>query len=135
MNARTYENTWTVLAAATLFTLALGMTPQMSAAEKLSNKQVQQLIANAKEPQDHLRIAKYYKDEAAKFEEDAKDHEAMRESYRKAQPAPHNMASPTQTVAHCDVLIKDLREAAEQDNQLAAEHEQMAKDAAAKPTK
>ena len=131
MKAPTHRTTWTALAAATLFTLTLGMVPQLSAAESkpLSHKEVTQLIANAKEPQDHLRLAQYYKSEADTLEAQATYHEAMRESYRKAGGV-KNFAGPTQTVAHCEVFIKSLREAANSDRELAAEHEQMAKNTA-----
>jgi hypothetical protein len=134
MNAATYKIAWTAVAAA-LVIVMLGMAPRISAAqaEHLTHKEVAQLIANAKEPQDHMRLAQYYNSEADTLEEEAKNHEAMRESYRKSGGV-KNLGSPTQTVAHCEVFIKSLRTAEKADRELAAEHEQMAK-AAAQPAK
>ena len=128
-NQLTSKNIWTGLAAAAFFMAALGVAPQMSAAEakQLSHKQVNQLIANAKEPQDHLRLARYYTSEADRLEATAKEHEEMAAVYGKTQGV-KNLASPTQSVAHCESFIKSLRDAEKADRELAAEHEQMAKD-------
>ena len=130
MKSLAHKATWTALAAALVMVL-FGTTPQMSAAQAthLSHKEVNALIANAKAPQDHLYLAQYYNSEADALEAQAKDHEAMRESYRKSGGV-KNLGSPTQSVAHCEVFIKSLRTAANADRELAAEHEKMAKDAA-----
>jgi hypothetical protein len=66
MNRRRRKNIWTALAASALFMITLGIAQPMSvaSAKHLSHKEVKQLIANAKEPQDHLRLAQYYNSEA-----------------------------------------------------------------------
>jgi hypothetical protein len=135
-NKLTSKNIWTGLAAAALFMATLGVVPQMSAAEarELSQKQVNELITNAKEPQDHLRIAHYYTTEADRLEATAKQHEEMAAVYSKAQGV-KNLTSPTQSVGHCEFFIKSMREAEKADRELAAEHQQMAKDATARVSK
>lgn len=85
MNALPHKTIWREVVA-TLFMLTLATTPQVRAAQAkhLSHKEVNELIASAKEPQDHLRLAQYYNSEADRLEAEAKEHEVMAESYRKA---------------------------------------------------
>src|ERR1022692_4716305 len=103
----------TAVAAAAFFMIALGAAAPVSAAQAkhLSQKEVKELIANAKEPQDHLRLASYYSSEADQLEATASEHEAMAEVYRKTQGI-KNLAAPTQTVGHCEYFVKSMREAA-----------------------
>lgn len=98
-----------------------------------TKKQVKALIASAKTPEDHKRLAAYFNQEADRLEADAKGHAELADVYRQH---PHSTGggkqsgtgSIFQTAEHCDSAAKSLREAAKDLRELAAEHEQMAKD-------
>jgi hypothetical protein len=100
-----------------------------------TNKQVRALIASAKTPADHLKLAAYFNQEADRLEADAKGHEELAEVYRQHPHATgggkqSGSGSIFQTAEHCDSVAKSLRDAAKNLRGLAAEHEQMAKDVA-----
>ena len=100
-----------------------------------TNNQVKALIASAKTPDDHRKLAAYFNQEADRLEADAKGHAELADAYRQH---PHSTGggkqsgagSIFQTAEHCDSAAKSLREAAKDLRELAAEHEQMAKDVA-----
>jgi hypothetical protein len=97
----------------------------------ITNKRVKALVASAKTPEDHMRLAAYFNQEADRMEADAKGHEELAGVYRQSS----NTFVPKgggpgvfRTAEHCDSAAKSLREAAKSLRELAAEHEQMAKD-------
>jgi hypothetical protein len=98
-----------------------------------TKKKVKAMVASAKTPEDHMRLATYFNQEADRLEADARDHEELAKTYRlypstagggKAGGNPQS-----RTAEHCDAAVKSLREAAKSLRELAAEHEQMANDA------
>jgi hypothetical protein len=100
----------------------------------LSKKEVVALITNAKSPEEHLRLAQYYKAEADRLEVEAKEHDEMAAAYRKNSTWQASAAKGPMrpdTPAHCEYFAKSVREAAKAAQEMAASHEQMAKDAAA----
>jgi hypothetical protein len=110
--------------------LVLGSVFPAGAAKpaKLSAKQVKELVANAKTPADHLRLAAWYKGEADKLEAEANDHEGLADIYR-SHPAVLGSKSSVPisgSAMHCSNLAKSLRDAAKEDRELATEHELMA---------
>jgi len=99
----------------------------------LSKKEVVALITSAKSPEDHMQLAGYYKAEADRLEAEAKDHEELAAAYRKSttsQAAAEKLPMAPNTAAHCEYFAKSVRDAANAARELAAAHEQMAKDAA-----
>ena len=98
----------------------------------ITNKKVKASIASAKTPEDHLRLAAYFNQEADRMEADAKGHEELAGVYRlyPAQPGGGKAGGNPQsrTAEHCDSAARSLRDAAKSLRELAAEHEQMAKD-------
>ena len=100
-----------------------------------ASKKVKALIASAKTPEDHLKLAAYFNQEADRLDADAKGHQELAEVYRQ-NPSPtgggkqSGAGSIFRTPEHCDSAAKSLREAAKDLRGLAAEHEQMAKDVA-----
>lgn len=100
-----------------------------------TKKQVKALVSSAKTPEDHLKLAAYFSQEADRLEADAKGHAELADVYRQH---PHTTGggkqsgtgSVFQTAEHCDSAAKSLREAAKDLRELAVEHEQMAKDVA-----
>lgn len=100
-----------------------------------TNKQVKVLIASAKTPQDHLKLAAYFNQEADRLEANAKGHTELADVYRQNPRTTDGgkqsgTGSIFRTAEHCDSAAKALREAAKDLRDLAAEHEQMAKDVA-----
>ncbi|MFL6446114.1 MAG: hypothetical protein ACJ746_00175 [Bryobacteraceae bacterium] len=98
--------------------------------KQLSKSELKHLIATAKEPADHERIAEYFDAEARKYEAEARDHAELAPYYKE-----HTSSQPTkypgsmQTFQHCDSLSKSLMKAAEDAHALAAEHRALAKQA------
>lgn len=96
---------------------------------QLSAKQLRTLIATAKTPADHQRIAAYYRAKAAQDKAEAAEHEKMLAAYNE-NPLSHPIAKAAGGPAeHCSTLIRLFNEEARQDLALAAEHEKMAKEA------
>jgi hypothetical protein len=113
-------------------TLVVFVAAGYSAAGKpsLSKKEVKALIASAKTKEDHLKLADYYKGEAARLEAEATDHDEMAEMYRK-NPTPLAVKHPEAIgEGHCKEIARRFRESATKTQELAAMHEEMAKAAA-----
>ncbi len=134
--ATRHRATWAAVALAALFTSLSGMSPQMKADDHpLTTKQAKALTATAKTPADHMKLAAYYKLEADRLDADVKDHEEMAQNYRlhpqmsSAGGGKSGGAMQSRTAEHCDAIVKSLQDAAKSTRELAAEHEQMAKDA------
>jgi hypothetical protein len=88
------------------------------------------LIASAKTKEDHLKLAEYYKAEAARLEAEATDHDEMAEMYQK-NPTPLAVKHPEAIgEGHGKEIARRFRECAAKTQELAAMHEEMAKAAA-----
>ena len=83
-------------AALALFTLFIAASqPSLARDRKLpmrdgpvmTAREAKTLVATAKTPKDHLKIARYFNQEAEQFESEARDHEELTAAYRK-NPAP-----------------------------------------------
>lgn len=101
---------------------------QASSGDILAGKEVRDLIANAKTPAEHRKLAKHFAAVAARYDADAADHVAEAKAYRSAPSASESKrpGSPD-TAAHCDRLADAARNAATAARELARDHEQMAK--------
>lgn len=93
----------------------------------LTAKEAKALIATAKTAKDHLKLARYFNQQAEQYEAEARDHVEMEEAYRK-NPLPKNLGG-VGPIAHCEFLIKSNREMAKAAREMAAAHEEMAKEA------
>jgi hypothetical protein len=94
---------------------------------KLTSKQLRALIANAKTPEDHQKLATYYRDKAEQAKAEAAEHEKMLEAYYQ-NPLTHPSAKARQAPAdHCRTLIRLFNGEQKEDLALADEHDQMAK--------
>lgn len=122
-----------LLMVAVLSLAALGAASRargQEAKSKLTSKQLQSLIATAKTPEDHQKIAGYYRDMAAEAKANAAEHEKDLTAYNE-NPSTHRLAKAAGgPSAHCHTLIRLYNEEAKEDLAMAEEHEQMAKDAA-----
>lgn len=116
-----------------VLTFVLGLTLPVFAVstsrpEHLSKKQLAALIATAKTPAEHQRIADYYLAESNKLLAESNHHAEMAVAFR-ANPATNNHKSIYGTVNHCEYLAQSLKAKAEKASALAQEHEGMAETA------
>jgi hypothetical protein len=122
---------WTRIGAIALAGLLLGTVGDVRAAEpqqQLTRREARQLKA-MKSPEDHSKLAQYYKAEADKLDAAAAGYEEAAATYRQG-PMVKNLISPT-TPGRYEYIGKTYREKANSDRELATSHEQMAKNAAA----
>jgi hypothetical protein len=108
------------------------MVAQTNTAEsnaRLTKKEVKALVANAKTPEDHMKLARHFRQEADRLEAEAKDHDELAQEYRK-NPSAMAMKMPMspRSAEHCEYFAKSVREAAKAARELADSHEQMAKE-------
>ena len=122
---RYYQILCLVIAALTLSIIAVAQT---KAPEKLTKKDLKVAILNAKTPEDHKRIAAYYKHDADRLDAEAKEHVALAEAYRK-NPTLHEQKHPMsgETAGHCQWLADNYAAMAQKERELAQMHEDMAK--------
>jgi hypothetical protein len=109
----------TILLAAGLVLLAAASLPIIKASAQqtaVTDDNLSQMTTSAKTPADHEAIAAYYDTEAAENEKKASLHSRNK-----------NMYSKLDFSAHCNALIRDYQQAAQQDKALAAFHRAMAK--------
>ena len=77
----------TAVLIAALFTLSLTSVYTVAQAQKVpTKKELVNLLKTANEPPEHLRIAAYYKQEAARLRQRAKEHSELAAIYQKTHP-------------------------------------------------
>ena len=98
----------------------------------LAKEELKHLIATAETQQDHQRLAAHFNAKADQLDAEAKEHTELAEAY-KSHPTIHEQKHQmsAQTAGHCDYFAKSLTKAAQDARKLAADHEEMAKEAAA----
>jgi hypothetical protein len=115
-----------------LVAVAIGITGFGASAVEpgpvLSKKEVKALIPTAKTREDHMKLARYYHYEANTLEAAAKDHDEMSTEYFRVPGSRPTLKYPTMG-AHCRDLSAYYRQAAKKAEEMAAMHEEMAKDA------
>ena len=116
--------------ATALFAVALSAAApeQPGGGQRLSPSEVKTLIKNASTPEDHLKLAEYFKQEAAEEEAAAKLHVEMAEAYEPGSAAP-SMFKPRslkEMQSHCKEFARNANKAAEVASKMATEHEKMA---------
>lgn len=96
----------------------------------LSPQEFKKIIANPKTKADHELAAEYYNEEANSYAAAAKLHGELAPYYQR-NPDPPLAKHPgsQRSFEHCDSLSKDLQRAAEDARGLAADHQEMAKEA------
>lgn len=107
---------------------ALGQTPfaPQSKAEHLDKQQLNVLIASAKTPAEHQRIAQFYEAKAQDYRAQAQQHEAMIVAY-KANSSLSTDKNRASTIGHCEYFVQTFKEMAVKSHELAEMHDQMAK--------
>jgi hypothetical protein len=108
---------------------AFGQTTsaQQTKPEHFSKGQLNTLIATAKTPAEHQRIAQYYQAKAQDYLAQAKEHEQMVAAY-KANPS-LTAKSQASTINHCEYFVQTFNDLAAKSQELAQLHERMAKEA------
>jgi hypothetical protein len=96
--------------------------------EKLSKRQLLSLIATAKTPAEHNRIAQYYRAAAQDYLAQSKEHEEMAARY-KENPTISSSKFVTGTVNHCEYFVETFKALAANSEELAVLHERMASEA------
>ncbi len=143
MNA-SRKQSWVAVAALTMSTILFGIAPQMTAADSktvqkvnhplLSEKQAKNLAATAETRAEHAKLAAYYNSEADQFESEARRHAELADVYKTTGGVAlggknSGTGNSTRTSGHCDAISKSLQDAAKSARELAADHDQMSKDA------
>jgi len=100
---------------------------QQTKPEHFSKRQLNTLIAEARTPAEHQRIAQYYQAKAQDYLAQAKEHEQMVAAY-KANPS-LTAKSQASTINHCEYFVQTFKDLAAKSQELAQLHEQMAKEA------
>src|SRR5262249_10196439 len=116
--------TRTMIGAVMAMSLAVGALGFVTAG-LAQDKNIEQMITEAKTPADHEAIAAYYEKEAQAAQEEYQEHLKLKAAYAKI---PH-LASKTALRAHCDSIAKKYADIAKEDEALAKLHMNMAKSA------
>ncbi len=97
---------------------------EASEAGTLTEENVAQHIATATTAADHETLATFYRSQATAKADQVKEHEAMLKSY-------DNVAGTSKELmrSHCQILIQSFRQAQQAYQNLARQHEQLAKEA------
>jgi len=99
-----------------------------SSAPKVSEKQLQALTSNAKTPEDHQKLADYYRQQAKAFAQKSKEHTEMPEKW----PVRGMPKQLTFAPGHCRYFAELYAREARDAEALASHHQDMAKAAADK---
>lgn len=95
---------------------------------ELKPKELKALVASAKTPTDHTKLARHYTAMAAKHEAEAQEHEALAIEYtRNPQLAASKHPMAQNTAEHCKFMAEHCHNAAKEMKAMAAAHEEMAK--------
>ncbi len=116
--------------------VATGVAPASGSAQaateqrtqKLSKKRLKTLIANARTPEDHERIAAYYRTEGEQLKAKQREHEEELAEYLK-DPSSHPVPKWPTMEQHCRRLIFYYSKAAQKAFELADLHDEIAKKA------
>jgi hypothetical protein len=100
-----------------------------AALQQFTRKEIKNLTATAKSPEDHLGLALFYKGKASRLDAEGAQYEEAAAVARNT-PTIKNLMAPT-TAARYAYSAKGFREEAESDRKFAAAHEEMAKNAVA----
>jgi hypothetical protein len=97
----------------------------------LNKKELKVLLKSAKGPAEHQKIAAYYRQEAARLTQIAKEHGELAAIYKQNPPHPameSKHGSSVEGVSHCSRWAELDAEQAKEAEALAVLHEGMAKD-------
>ena len=124
-----------VVAAAIVALTMLSIAPAYSVGQEnkpvVTKKEFKTLLKTAKEPSEHLKIAEYYRQEAARLTASSKEHAELAKTYTKSPPYLAMEAKRGDTfgqgASHCNKWAELQAEEAKEAEALATLHEDMAK--------
>lgn len=113
---------------AALVVVSAGQAPAVEPKGVLKSKEVKALVANAKTPADHLKLARHYTAMAAKHDAEAQEHEALAVEYTR-NPRMGSTKTPMSpnSAEHCKYFAEHCRKAAKEMQAMAAAHEEIAR--------
>ena len=115
----------TAVAAAGLLAVLVGGPTYTAAADE---KNIEELVQNAKTPADHEAIAKLYEEEAAKARAKAEEHRKMGARYTHYESGnPKTQLAHFDMPKHCANLTKSYEQAAKEAEAMAKAHREAAK--------
>ncbi len=119
----------TALVIVSYLTVAAGSAVAVEPKGALKPKEVKALVANAKSPADHLKLARHFTAMAEKHEAEAKEHDELAAEYRRnpRMGAAGKTPMTGNTAEHCKYYVEHCRNAAKQMRSMAMAHEEMAK--------
>ncbi len=121
----------TLVLIATLAVLSLSAVYSVAQAQKApTKKEFKTLLKTAKEPSEHLKIAEYYRQEAARLTASSKEHSELAQTYAKHFPNPMEAKHGDTFGAgssHCKKWADLESQEADEVDAMAAAHEEMAK--------
>jgi hypothetical protein len=122
----------TALLLTAMTVLAGGVSLQADDSKLLNKDELKHLVSTAKTAQDHQRLAAHFNAKADQLDAEAKEHTELAAQY-KSHPTIHEMKHQMsgQTAGHCDYFAASMHKAALDARRLAADHEEMAKEASA----
>jgi len=100
-----------------------GIAKEMKAFALPSTQELNALEADAATPEEHARLAAYYRDEARKLDNKVRYHDEMGQMYRK-NPLPFDGKTAVPMGRHCREWARHFNDEAERAAVLAAFHEQ-----------
>ncbi len=113
---------------AALMVMSAGQAAAVEPTGELKSKEVKALVASAKTPDDHMKLARHYTAMAVKHEAEAKEHETLAAEYtRNPQMGSSKTPMSPNSAEHCRYFAEHCRKAAKEMQAMAAAHEQMAK--------
>ena len=119
------RRSWLVIAIGVFLTDARGLLAQ-SKRKRLKRKELKKWITEARTADEHLAIAAYFRDEAARYKEEQREHEAMRREYER-DPARFPSKYPTMA-DHCRSLEGYAGLSAQRALAMAEKHEEIARE-------
>lgn len=123
-----HERRYMVAALGAILLIQALSAARLSAAEhRLTKAQLDYLIAHAKTPQDHEKLAAYYRRQAQQADLMVAEHKKMLAAYRENPLSHKPMKWPTPD-GYCENLIRIYGEEAKQFTALAQYHERVAKE-------
>lgn len=126
-NRRLDRGLTAALVMVSILTVAAGTAAAVEPKGALKPKEVKALVANAKSPADHLKLARHFTAMAEKHEAEAKEHDELAAEYSRNPQMRGKMPMAPNTAEHCRYFAEHCRNAAKQMRSMAADHEAIAK--------
>ena len=127
-NTRWFRTVASGLLFALILTIASGTAAAVEPKGILKSAEVKALVASAKTPADHMKLARHFNAMAEKHEAEALEHEALVVEYTR-NPRMGSSKTPMSpnSAEHCRYFAEHCRKAAKEMQAMAAAHEEMAK--------